>query len=105
MQLTRYLALIFEGRPDYRYLALIFEGRADYRYLAHTSSKVVQLTRYLAHVFVGEVGLSGPGEGGIFRGAGEDPLQATTASDLSRKRERLQTPSKFSGSKLHDVLM
>ncbi len=48
---------------------------------------------------MGEVGLSGPGEGRIFRGAGEDPLPAATASDLSRKRERLQMPSKFIGSK------
>ncbi len=65
--------------------------------------EVVQLTRYLAHVFVGEVGLSGPGEGRIFRSAGEDPLPAATASDLSRKRERLQIPRKFIGSKLNDL--
>ncbi len=50
----------------------------------------MQYTRYLAHVFVGEVGLSGPGEGRIFRGEKEDPLPAATASDLSRKRERLR---------------
>ncbi len=49
---------------------------------------LVQFTRYLSHVFVGKVGLSGPGEGRIFLGAGEDRLPADTASGLSRKRER-----------------
>ncbi len=67
--------------------------------MENASKETVQLARYLSHVFEGEVGLSGPGEGRIFRGAGEDPLPAATASDLSRKRERLQISSKYNGSK------